>query len=77
MIDNNKITVIISIPLLAAKGQFEIYQVINMPFVMLPGEKKRSVEMNMLPSYDLDVDAIAINAGCTTYSLLTERDLKV
>ena len=74
---DNKILVLVNVPLLDTNGHFEIYRVHNLPVPITINEiNKQAINSvhNMLSQYRLETTLIAVNAKRTQYLLLKESE---
>lgn len=74
VMDNGKIYVMVSLPLLNLNNEFRIYKAHNLP-IPLPKEAKGvSNDIRMTARYTLESDYFAINAEQSKFMLLSESD---
>ena len=73
IIDNNKILIMLNIPLINQAEKMDIYKVINLPlpFYESNGDKSKKEESSMIAYYNLETKLFAIDHSRTRYSLLT------
>lgn len=72
--EDNKLLIILSIPLLDAQDTYSIYKVHNLPALMT--NQSNSIIDNgwsMVAQYDLEANSIAVNTDRTQYMLLSSN----
>lgn len=75
--EDNKLLIILSIPLLDAQDTYSIYKVHNLPALMT--NQSNSIIDNgcsMVAQYDLEANSIAVNTDRTRYMLLSSNELR-
>lgn len=77
LLDENRIVVVIKIPLLQTNNQFEIYKVFNLPIPFKNIQTDNPKAPDMTATYSLEADALMIDKGRTKYSLLTQRETEI
>ena len=77
MIEDNKVIIILNIPLINLAEKMDIYEVINLPLpnLKLPQLVNNLDTKSMLAAYDLEAHAFAIDTTRTRYSLLTKEEV--
>ncbi|ESP03464.1 hypothetical protein LOTGIDRAFT_171401 [Lottia gigantea] len=72
IIENNKIIVVLNIPLLDSDRVFEIYKIHNLPLPMTNKLilSKSKATFKMVASYRLEAEVIAVNTDRTKYAIL-------
>ena len=72
LIEDNKIIVVLNIPLLDASGTFEIYRVHNLPVPMSSKHviARSKATFKMVATYRLETEVIAINSDRSKYAIL-------
>ena len=74
IMENKRNVVAISVPLLDLKGQFEIYNIFNLPLIM---HKNWSNQDNTLVAqYKLETNGLAVNAEKTKYVILSDNEVQ-
>ena len=73
IVEEDKILVVVAVPLLNSNDDFEVYRVHNLPtpFNVSDGVMSGSVE-----NYQLEAEAIAVNTQCANFVLLTQEELE-
>ena len=79
--DDNKILVVINVPLVDRGTQFEVFTVHNMPIPNVLIQPKEVSELSLkkrhlVANYDLEAKALAINRQRTNYIMLTDDEAK-
>ena len=64
---DDKILVIISIPLLDSNNRFEVYKTYNLP---IPMKKNNTNVLSMVAKFSIDIEYFAVNAERSKYVLL-------
>ncbi|ESP03279.1 hypothetical protein LOTGIDRAFT_171626 [Lottia gigantea] len=77
-IEDNKIIVVVNIPLLDSEGSFEIFKIHNFPMPMTNKKilSKSKATFKMVASYRLEAEVIAINNDRTKYAILDRDETK-
>ena len=75
LINEKKLVVVISIPLLDLLGQFEISSVYNLAVSSLNISKVNGI--NILAQYDLETNNLAVNKQKTKFMILTSEDARL
>ena len=73
MLYENKIVVIIQIPLLEINHQFDIYQVFNLPLAV----PNLGNAQSMIATYQLESEGFMINKAHTKYAILTAAETNI
>ncbi|MEW8543129.1 MAG: hypothetical protein AB2693_06300, partial [Candidatus Thiodiazotropha sp.] len=76
VLEEDRIIVIIVLPLMQYDNHFEIYKAINLPVPLMNEAIKTSDTHTMVARYDLESAGLAINLQRTKYVLLTDSHLK-
>jgi len=76
VLEEDKIIILISIPLLDASNDFEIFEAHNLPVPMQEQSDGGPVTRDLLAEYELEAKAIAVNKERSKYILLNEDELK-
>ena len=73
IVDDNKILIILNIPLVNQAEKMDIYKIINLPLPYIQTSKDENVgkNNNMVARYDLEAQVFAIDHTRTRYSLLS------
>ncbi|XP_052082136.1 uncharacterized protein LOC127719850 isoform X1 [Mytilus californianus] len=74
VLDENKIIIIITLPLLDIRDTYEIYKIHNLP-VPTTITDKQSDSSNMVAQYELEAEVIAANQEKTKYMLLNTNEI--
>jgi len=72
--ENKRIVVIISVPLLDLKGQFEIYNIFNLPLIMQNNGSNQ--DNTLVAQYNLETNTLAVNAEKTKYVILSDNEVQ-
>lgn len=72
LLENRKLLILMSIPLLDRESVFEIYQVINLPMPYPRGDQGSG----MVARYKMETEYIALNPGRTKFMLLTAEEAR-
>ena len=80
--DNDRILVIINVPLINRGTQFEVYKVYNMPIPNVAISKHRSKDISLkrkhlVASYKLEAKAIAVNQQRTNFVIMSDEEAKL
>ena len=73
IVEEDKILVVVPVPLLDSNDDFEVYRVHNLP---IPFNASDGVMSGSVASYQLEAEAIAVNTQRTNFVLLTQRELE-
>ena len=73
IVEEDKILVVVPVPLLDSNDDFEVYRVHNLP---IPFNASDGVMAGSLASYRLEAEAIAVNTQRTNFVLLTQGELE-
>lgn len=76
LLDESRIVVIITLPLMQYDNSFEIYRVTNLGLPLVNGTIESSDTHTMVASYDLESNGLAINVPRTKYVLLNQQQLR-
>ena len=71
--EEDNILVVVPVPFLDSKDDFEVYRVHYLP---IPFNSSNGAMSEVVASYRLDGDAIAVNTQRTDFVLLTEKELE-
>jgi hypothetical protein len=64
----------ISVPLIDLKGQFEIYNIFNLPLIMYNNGSNQ--ENTLVAQYKLETNGLAVNAEKTKYVILFDNEVQ-
>ena len=70
LIENDKLLILMSVPLLDRDSIFEIYQVINLPITYSRTDQR----MGAVARYRLETECIALNLARTKFMMLPEEE---
>ena len=73
-LDDHKILIVLSIPLLDDKESYEIYKIHNLPLSQHGTSTLKDKKLGLTAKYDLSVAALMINKERTKYALLSSND---
>ena len=73
VVEEDNILVVVPVPFLDSKDDFEVYRVHYLP---IPFNSSNGAMSEVVASYRLDGDAIAVNTQRTDFVLLTEKELE-
>ena len=73
VVEEDKIVVVVQVPLLDSNDDFEVYRVHNLP---IPFNSNDGVMSGSVASYRLEAGAIAVNTQRTNFVLLTQEELE-
>ena len=76
VVDEDKIIIIFSFPLLDSSDDREIFKIHNLPVPVHSEDTSSSDPTKMVAQYLLEADAIAVNTRRTKYALLTADELE-
>lgn len=76
VLENDKILVLISIPLLDYNGEFDVYKVYNIPVPLHKNFSKNSKLPDMVAKYNIEYSGLLINKDRSQYAPLTEHELQ-
>ena len=74
LMENNKIIVVVSLPLTDVNSQFDIYSIKSLPYI--PDPSLVTLSTDMTAEYQLEADAIALNPERSKFILLTSQELQ-
>ena len=75
ILENNRILVVISIPILDYRNEFDIYETINLPLPIHILKESTGQDV-MTAHYALEAEAFAIKKDRTTFTLLSKAELE-
>jgi len=75
LIKDERLVVVISIPLLDINGRFEMYSIYNLAINSEKINKSHGININMLAQYALETNNLAVNQKKTEYFILDPGDV--
>ena len=75
LIKDERLVVVISIPLLDINGRFEMYSIYNLAINSEKISKSHGININMLAQYALETNCFAVNQRKTEYLILNPGDV--
>ena len=74
IMENKRNVVAISVPLLDLKGQFEIYNIFNLPLIMHNNWSNQ--DNTLVAQYKLETNGLAVSAEKTKYVILSDNEVQ-